>query len=170
MRPLLSDILQATLNRLRIPYDEWETMNSFRVSRTIKVKQLLSLIAHEQGYKHIEIAEFLRTHRTTVIYHIKSAEDLCSVYEKYRDDADAIREICNSDRQYQLSHVSQAWIARTRTGLLIISPNKFTDYAGWWMAEDAKPFYPQDSFPQVTYDSGPVKVNIKVTINNNEKM
>lgn len=69
------------------------------------------------------------------------------------------------------SHTTRAWLARTRTGLLIISPNKFTDYAGWWMAEDTKPFYPQDSFPQVTYDSGPVRVKVKVTIDeDNEEM
>lgn len=170
MKPQLSDILNATLLQLRIPYDEWETMYSYRIARTIKVKQILSLVAYEYGYKHIEIAEFLHTHRTTVIYHIKTAVDMYTVYDNYRNEVDAVRAICSSDKLYQLSHVSHAWIARTRTGLLIISPNKFEDYSGWWMANDTRTYHPQDSFPQVTYESGPVRVKVKVTIEDNEEM
>ena len=76
----------------------------------------------------------------------------------------------SAKRKKQKSVTTHAWLARTRTGLLLISPNQFTDFAGWWMAEDTKPFYPQNSFPQITYDLGPVKVKVKVIIEDNEKV
>lgn len=170
MRPNLTDILKAVLNQECMPYSVWESMNSYRVASIVKVKQTTALIAHRYGYKHIEIAQFLKMHRTTVIYYIKTIEDLCSVYEAEKDSIDKICELLASDQPMQFIDISQGWLARSVTGLLTISPHKPNEFGGYWMAEGSKVYSPQDSFPQVTYGSGPVKVNIKVTIDNDEKM
>lgn len=170
MRPNLTDILKAVLNQECMPYSVWESMNSYRVASIVKVKQTTALIAHRYGYKHIEIAQFLKMHRTTVIYYIKTIEDLCSVYEAEKDSIDKICELLASDQPMQFIDISQGWLARSVTGLLTISPHKPNEFGGYWMAEGSKVYSPQDSFPQVTYGSGPVKVNIKVTIDNDDKM
>lgn len=65
--------------------------------------------------------------------------------------------------------VTSGWLARSTTGLLTISPGVPDDFGGYWIAEGSHPF-PQDQFPQITYGAGPVKVTIKVTIDENEKM
>ena len=170
MRPNLADILKAVLNQECMPYSVWESMSSYRVANIVRVKQMTSFIAHKYGYKHIEIAHFLKMHRTTVIYYIKTIEDLCSVYEAERDSVNKICEYLASDQAIQFSDISSAWLARSVTGLLTISPHKPNEFGGYWMAEGSKVYSPQESFPQVTYGSGPVKVKIKVTIDNDEKM
>ena len=66
--------------------------------------------------------------------------------------------------------VLDAYLARCRTGMLIVSTGKPSDMCGYWIAEDAKPFYPQSAFPVVTYETGPVRCKIKVTLDDHEKV
>ena len=67
-------------------------------------------------------------------------------------------------REDQLEDVRYSYLARSSTGLLIIAPTVPHEYGGFWMAEGARPYYPQSAFPQITKETGPVKVKIKVII------
>jgi hypothetical protein len=69
-----------------------------------------------------------------------------------------------------LEDESYGYIARTSSGFLIISPTIPNEVGGYWIAEGVRPYYPQSAFPQITKETGPVKVKIKVTIEEHEEM
>ena len=73
-------------------------------------------------------------------------------------------------KEEQLGDVSYGYLARTSSGFLIIAPTIPNEVNGYWIAEGARPYYPQSAFPQITKETGPVKVKIKVTIEDHEEV
>lgn len=168
MKYSLEDILSATLETLEISPSFWEAMRKYRVADTIKVKRFVSAIAHRFGYKHIEIAHFLHNNRTTIIHHIKTFNDQAVLYEELRTAMQSIVVRLAKRKPMCSGHVSHAWMARTKSGVLVISPVKPERVGAWWIAEGSRLFNPQDAFPQITYESEPMKVRIEITIESNE--
>lgn len=165
MRPSLANILDATLETLAIERWEWDMNHKSRQSAMVKAKELFCLLAFDEGYLHKEIGQFIGQHRTTAIHHINMFRAHCDIYPKCYELIERARSlIVRNNGEVQRSSYSSGWLARSHTGLLTISPNKPERMAGYWMAEGTKPFVPQTAFPQITYESGPAKVTIKVTI------
>lgn len=164
MRTQLSDILDVTLDILRISHSEWDKGRKSRVRKMVLVKQIVSLIGKEAGYTPTEIASFLGIERTTVIHHQATLAGWCQYSKEQEMTVREIRYCLNHDQRSRTSEVVYAWLSRSLSGLLLVSPSKPELFRGYWFAEGSKPFYPQDSFPQVTYESGPQKVRIKITL------
>lgn len=96
-------------------------------------------------------------------------KDAMEIYPSIRGLVDVVAEKLDPLPIYQTEMAISCWLARSSTGLLTISPGVPEKLGGYWMAEGSKPF-PSDQFPQVTYETGPVKVKIKVTLEEDEKM
>lgn len=171
MKPELTEILNAARAVLGVEQSEWDLNKNSRQSAIIKTKQLFCLLAFEFGYDHSEIGSVVNQHRTTVIHHINAFKDHCDIYPKCNELVEEAKALLQSivDTPYS-SVLLDAYISRCRSGMLILSTAKPHDMCGYWIAEDAKPFYPQDAFPKVTYETGPVKCKIKVTLDKNEEV
>ena len=76
----------------------------------------------------------------------------------------------NDIKEEQLEDIGYGYLARSSTGLLIITPSIPHEFGGYWISEGARPYCPQSAFPQITKETGPVKVKIKVTIEDYEQM
>lgn len=171
MKPKLSEILNVALVTLGVDYVDWENYSRSRQQWVVGIKKLYSLLAYEQGYSHEEIGKYIHHHRTTIINSIKTFKDHCSIYPKCNELVEAARVSLKSlIRGEQLADVSSGYLARTSTGFLIIAPTIPNEVGGYWIAEGARPYYPQSAFPQITKETGPVKVKIKVTIEDHEEM
>lgn len=170
MRYKLSEILSAALAYYEISSEEWESIKSRRLGKSVIIKQTVSLIAFESGYTHKEIGQFLGKSRCDIIHHVNVFKEQCDIYQEYREAVDNIISSLNMNQPHQVSHYEYGWLARSATGLLTLSPVKPEKMAGFWIAEGTKPFSSQQSFPQITYASGPVQVKIRTTIEGNEKM
>lgn len=168
-RHSLEKILECTLRCCNITKEEWNEYGHRRIGRLVRVKQLLSLIAFDEGYEYREIARFLGHHRTTVIHHVKTINSEIRIYPCIQNLVDMIRSMLGPLPDYQEQMITYGWLARSSTGLLTFSPHLPEKLGGFWIAEGTKPF-PRDQFPQVTYEKGPVKVKIKVTIEEDEKV
>lgn len=166
-RHSLEQILECTLHCCNITREEWQELGSGRKGTIARVKQLVSFIASNEGYRSSEIAEFFGLHRTTAIHNIKILREQIAFYRPLQGLVDRIVEKLGPLPGYQKQMVRYGWLARSATGLLTISPQKPERLGGYWMADGAKPC-PADQFPQVTYETGPVKVKIKVTIEDHE--
>ena len=169
MRYSLEQILEATLCCCNVSEEEWRLKKHKRDGYLVRVKEIVSLIACQQGYSCNEIGCFLHQNRTTIIYHIKTLKEHIAIYPSIQGLIDAVFEKLGPLPEYQKQMTTYCWLARSSSGLLTISPDIPEKLGGFWIAEGSKPF-PQDQFPQVTYEKGPVKVKIKVTIEENEKM
>lgn len=171
MKPKLTDILDVALATLGIDYVDWENYSRSRQSFIVRIKELYCLLAYEQGYSQDQIGKLIRHHRTTVNHYIKTLRDHCSVYPKCNELLEHARESLKPFiKEEQLEDVSYSYLARTSTGFLIIAPTFPDEVNGYWIAEGARPYYPQSAFPQITKEAGPVKVKIKVTIEDHEEM
>lgn len=170
MKCNLKVILRITLGNLGLSMSQWDTIKFSRKREVVNVKKIVALIAYEQGYSHREIGSFLRQDRTTVIHSLKTIKDEISVYAESRERVSRIRAICSDAPPHQSVHEYSGWIARSSSGILTLSNSVPKRMGGYWIAEGSKPFYPYESFPQVTYESGPVKVKVKVSIEEDEKM
>ena len=171
MKPKLTEILNVTLATLGVDEVDWENYSRSRQQWIVRIKELFCLLAHEQGYSHGQIGKFIHHHRTTVIHHIKMLRDHCSVYPKCKELIEQARiSLKPFIKENQLENVSYGYLARTSTGFLIIAPARPDEVNGYWVAEGARPYYPQSAFPQITKETGPVKVKIKVTIEDHEEM
>lgn len=169
MKPKLAEILEVVLATLGVDYVDWENYSRSRQQWIVRIKELYCLLAHEQGYSHEQIGRYIHCHRTSVIHHIKSLSDHCSVYPKCNELIEQARVSLKPYIQKdQLEDVSYSYLARSYSGLLTISPAIPERMGGYWIAEGAKPYCNQSSFPQITWESDPVKVKIRVTIVDHE--
>lgn len=169
MKPRLAEILEVALATLGVDYVDWENYSRSRQQWIVRIKELYCLLSHEQGYSHEQIGRYIHCHRTSVIHHIKSLRDHCRVYPKCNELIEQARVSLKPYIQKdQLEDVSYSYLARTSTGFLTISPTIPTDIGGCWIAEGTRPYYPQSAFPQITKETGPVKVKIRVTIVDHE--
>ena len=135
------------------------------------MKELFCLLAYEYGYNHSEIGRFIHQHRTSVIHNINVLKDHCDVYPSCNMLIEDARALISPKKENPFSYVTYvAYIARCRSGMLIISSQKPEGMSGYWISCDAKPFYPQDAFPKLTYEKGPAKVKIKITLDENEEV
>ena len=128
--------------------------------------QAVCTIASEYGYRHVTIASYLQRDRTTIIHNINTFRDRIGIYKDCKDLYDKIMEILT----YQHSHTMQAYLARCKTGALIIAQNLPERSGDYWFADYARIFEDQEAFPQITWEKEPVKVNITVTIEEYEEM
>lgn len=166
----LEDILSSVLSVLNISHKEWENIRRFRTAESIKVKQYTSVIARKFGYNDEGISRILHCHRSTIYHHIKTMRDLMEVHADRRHMVDSILADLSLKTPLSDSHVSHAWLARTPKGTLTMSPTKPELVGIWWVAEGSKLYNPQDAFPQITFEAGPIKVKIEVTIESNEQV
>ena len=165
-RHSLDHILECTLRCCNITREEWQKQMHGRKGYIARAKQLLSYIALNEGYDHNDIAQFLEQHRTSVIHNAKVLWEQMSFYPPLQDLVDRIVHMLGPlPQEYQKQMITYGWLARSSTGLLTFSPHAPEKLGGYWMAEGSKPF-PSDQFPQITYETGPVKVKIKVTLEN----
>ena len=128
------------------------------------VVQMVSLVAHDFGYKTLQIAAFLGREKSTIRYAIRQAKDLSDVYPDIKETINGIIE----KLAYEYTHTSCGYIARSQSGLLTLS-NKLPERSGrYWVAEGMKPYVNQRAFPQITWKDEPIKVKIKITIEDEE--
>lgn len=169
-RHSLDHILECTLRCCNITREEWQKLMHGRKGYIARAKQLLSYIALNEGYEHNDIAEFLEQHRTSVIHNAKVLREEISFYPPLQDLVDKIVHMLGPlPHEPQKQMITYGYLARSSTGLLTFSQHIPERLGGYWMSEGSKPF-PKDQFPQVTYETGPVKVKIKVTIEDYETM
>ena len=128
------------------------------------VVQMTSFVARRYGYKILQIAAFLGREKSTIHGAINQAKDLSDIYPEIRDSIIKIVE----EIAYDHTHTCHGYIARSSTGLLVISSKKPERCAGYWVAEGSKPYINQKAFPQINWSSEPVKVKIKITIEDEE--
>ena len=166
MRPSLEKILSVALKVFKTSEAEWEIMRQRRAQGAVQITQAVSFIASENGYRVKTISKFLERDHGTVLYGIGKVKEQCFLYKESRDMVRQIRDILS----YEYSHSSSGYLARSANGLLTISPTLPERMGGYWIAEGSKPYNNQDSFPQITWESEPVKVSVKVTIEENEKV
>ena len=166
----LNDILVAALRCCNVSKEEWESRKNTRKGTIVRVKQLVSHIATEEGHQARKIAEFLNQDRTTVISQRKALHDSMSVYPCVCRLVEQVIEGLSTIKEVQTHAETEAYIARSRNGLLTISRSHPENCNGFWIAEGTRPFHPQSSFPQVTHDRGPVKVKVHITLNEHETM
>lgn len=165
VRPKLKEILDVTLFRLKVDPSEWAVSRKSHNQKMARVKQLFSLVAFKVGYNHNEISDFLQLNRTTVIHHINVCKNCCDVYKDYKAALDDVMDVVMANvTPEQKIHEQEGWLARNLNGQLIIATSKPKDIEGYWVALGSHSFYPQNSFPQITHGSGPVKVKIKISI------
>ena len=171
MRPSLDDIMNTTLSVLNIETSEWEAYRKSRQSFIVRAKELFCLLSFEEGYTHQEIATAIGLHRSTVIHHINAFKAHCDLYPSCYRLIERSQKLLEPSRKNRQKHsYSSGWLARSASGLLTISPVRPERFAGYWVAEGSRPFDPQGAFPQVTYETGPIRVLIKVTMEEDEKM
>ena len=171
MKPKLTDILSVALSTLGMDQVDWENYGRSRQGSIVIVKRLYCLLADELGYSHGEIGKVINIHRTSVIHHIKMLKDHCGIYPKCRElIEDAREQLKPYMKEIQLETEAYGYLARSYSGLLTISPAIPERMGGYWIAEGTKPYCNQSSFPQITWESDPVKVKIKVIIEDHEEM
>lgn len=160
MKPSLDKILRAALKEFKMSNSDYEILRHTRMHRVIEITQVVSLIASEVGHKPLAIGGFLGKDRSTIVYNIKQMKGICDVYSDMREKLDKIRK----EIAYDDSHAFSGYLARSNSGLLTLSPGLPVRMAGYWVAEGSKPYREQKAFPQITWVTDPVKVTIKVTV------
>lgn len=163
MKHSLEKILLSTLQGCDINKEYWEANRQKRLAPVVKVRRIVSLIAIEQGYSCSKVAKFLHQDRTSILYHAKTLREYMKTYSDYQDLVNKIMVLLGPTPDCQELDMTVGWIARSKSGLLTISPTLPDKMGGYWIAEGTRPYYPQNSFPQIQYDSSPVKVRITVT-------
>lgn len=172
MKYSLERILSCTLEVLNVSREEWREKQNSREDKMVRVREIFSLISCVyEGYSRTEVGRFLGKNHSTIIHNIKTLKDQSSIYPGLQRLVDRVLQklefSCRKDEQKEA--ILQAWLARSFTGILTVSPTCPEPCGGYWIAEGSRPF-PQDQFPQITYEKGPVKVNITVTLEENEKV
>lgn len=167
MRPTLKEILNVALDIVGIPHEDWEILRCCRLQQVILAKKIVSLVGSEYGYRHQQIASFLGMDRTTIIHNIKSLKEFYSLYQDAKEMVDRARMALDKYTGFERMRVTEGWLARSANGMLIISTKEPEKIGKYWVAEGGKA-YCKDAFPQVTYQSSPVKVKIQITIKDEE--
>lgn len=168
MKFKLEDILDATLTVLKVDPKEWHTMRRYRNADVVKVKRYVSIVAFKFGYKYIEIGRFLGNNRTTILYHVNTMSEQMKIYPDMGNTMATIIAHLATREPRQREHVTYAWLARTKKGILIESPSKPELVGSWWIAEGSRMYNPQDAFPWITFETGPVRIRTEVTIDDYE--
>lgn len=166
MRPNLETILKATLKACGMSHKDYEILKYTKTHSVSRVNQFISLIAYEYGYSILNIAAYLGREKSTIRHHINQARGFCDIYADIRELVQNIKK----NLSYEHTHICYGYIARSYSGLLVISPKLPERCGGYWIGEGTKPYVNQRAFPQVNWSSEPVKVKIKVTIEEDETM
>ena len=163
MKHPLKQIHDVTLRCMNISPAEWEARGHSRDGRIVRARQILSLIAFNEGYSHNNIAAFLKQHRTSILHHISTIRSESKIYPRLQDLIDRVIETLGPIPFRQTTMIMHGWLARSRNGMLTFSIKKPEPLGGYWMAEGTRPF-PQDQFQQITYEAGPVRTKIKIML------
>jgi hypothetical protein len=118
-----------------------------------------------EGYSLVEVGEFFGKHHATIISYIKTLKDQIDVYPEIQNLVDSV--VARLDPLPQEELTMHGWLARSYTGLLTISLSRPEMVGGYRIAEKSKSL-PTDQFPQITFESGPTKVKIKITLDKEE--
>lgn len=170
MRHDLKHIHEVTLRCMEITPHEWISLKRTRKAKIVRAKQIIAYIANTEGYTSTEISKFLELDRTTIIHHTGVIQSEYVTYPHLRKLVDSVVDNLGVCPQRQTTMITHGWLARNTFGLLTISPGKPEPMGNhYWMAEGSRPFL-QDQFQQITYEKGPVKVRIQITIDEDEKM
>ena len=160
MRPKLIDILDKTLSHYGICWGQWELIKNTRNKQSVLVKQSVCLVGFLCGYRHSEIAKFLSLGRSNVIHHISVLGEYYELYEDCKNDIDSIMNSLESQNTF----ICRGWLARSHTGLLTISPEVPEKCCGYWLCSGSKALPNPEAFPKITYETGPKKVRITITL------
>ncbi len=167
MRRSLEHILSCTLDTLNVSQEMWKENQDKRTHQIFMVKQTFALIACEmEGYSRTEVGKFLGKHHATIIHYIKMLKEQMGIYPTLQGMVD--RVVARLDPLPQEDLTMHAWLARSSTGLLTISTSRPEKVGGFWIAEKNKTL-PTGQFPQITFESGPTKVKIKITLDKEEE-
>lgn len=162
MRHDLQHILDTTLKLCNVSQTEWEDNRKSRQGYIVRVRQITALIACEmEGYSLVEVGEFFGKHHATIISYIKTLKDQIDVYPGIQNLVDSV--VARLDPLPQEELTMHGWLARSYTGLLTISLSRPEKVGGFWIAEKNESL-PADQFPQITFESGPAKIKIKITL------
>ena len=164
MKPSLETILRAVLKAQKMPYSDWEILKYTRTHNVAMVVQLVSIIANKFGYRSLQTAAFLGRSDSAIRNAIKHAKDLADVYPDIKATIEGISERL----AYEYSHTCYGFIARSKSGLLTLSYRMPERSGHYWIAEGMKPYVNQRAFPQITWKDEPIKVKIKITIEDEE--
>lgn len=165
-RPSLSKILRAILRIQNVDWATWKQIRSSRKNDTVVILQAVSAIARQYGYRYVTIASYIQRDRTTVIHHVDNFNTRIQIYPDYKELYEKAMEILT----YQHSHTESSYLARCKSGALLICPCLPERNGDFWFAEGARVFSDQEAFPQITWEKEPVKVNITVSIEEYEEM
>jgi hypothetical protein len=168
MKPSLNEILRATLETLNIDSEDWEKNIRSRKGYIIRAKELFCTLAAEEGHSYVKIGLFLGAGHSTAIHHAKTFKAYCELYPTYYDLIESANK--RIPRPLPKEHVTRAWLARCKSGALVISSSRLVEAAGYWISEGSRPYYPASAFPQVTYGRGPVKVLVTVSLDEDENL
>lgn len=169
MKHELVKILDVTLKVLNLTPEQWKERGRSRDGQIVRARQIVSYIAYKEGYYCTEIASFLKQHRTTILHHITVIQDMIRFYPSFNTFVKKIFDKLGPEPPLQTSITMYGWLARGCNRLLTFSPVKPEAVGGYWLAEGTRSF-PKDQFQHITYETGPVKVKIKVTIEEDETM
>lgn len=166
MKPRLTKILNTTLDVFGISNDDWELLKHTREHRAIRIVQAVSYIAYEYGFRTQIIAKFLDKTRGTIAYHIRETKDSITIYKDCKDTINLIKGML----QYEHEHETSGFLSRSQDGLLIMHPIEPERLGTFWVSVGSYVYQNQAAFPQITWETGPAKVKITVTLDNDEKM
>ena len=165
-KPSLKKILQAALTAFKMSEEDWELLRFTRTASAVQIVQAVSLVAFDKGYRPKTIGNFLGRDRATISYGIDKMREECKIYKDLRNVMQSITD----SLAYEHRHTFNAYLARSYSGMLTISPTPPEKVAGYWMSEGSRPYHNQACFPQIQWESEPVKVRITIEIEDDEKM
>lgn len=169
MKHELTEILAVTLRCSNITPEQWEERRNTRDADMVLARQLVSFIAYKEGHYCTDIAAFLNQHRTTILHHITTMQDLGRIYPNIHNRIKEIVENLSINHNRQTSMTVHGWLARGRNRQLTFSQQKPEAVNGYWIAEGSKPL-PSDQFQQITHEMGPAKAKIYITLEDYEAL
>ena len=113
-RHSLEKILECTLRCCNITREEWQDLRARRKGYIVRAKQLVSLIAFNEGYEYKHISQFLGLHRTTIVHNIKTIRAEIKIYPTIQGIVNRIVDgLGPLPQEHQKQMVIYGWLARS---------------------------------------------------------
>lgn len=155
------EIKNITLSHFDIKEEVFDRARSSRIAFFVQARQIICYIANKFEYKSSYIANKLGIARTTVVYHIKKAQEYIPFEKEYKQHIDSIMSLLENSR---VQHSVKGWLTRDREedgGFLYFTvgekPQKDKE-RGIWVIEDGMMYdAPKEAFPQITWEFDPLE-------------
>lgn len=153
------EIKSITLSHLDIKEEIFERAKNSRIAFFVQARQFICLIAYECGYKSSYIARELGIGRTTVVYHIKKAQEYMRLETSYRQH---VEDIVYHLKNCRVQHSMKGWLARDKEeegGFLYFiageKPKRDLKRGTWAIGDGVMYDAPKEAFPQITWEREP---------------